>query len=313
LARRNRKDKVTVSFHYLIRAVEGSDGEPKNAPITAAEFKEAMDRVIAAPPIDTSTQDAVDKLRFSSVAPTEDVNEVEPGLYFGKYKAIYTGHTYQNTAKGEIPYNSASIRNFYFIAYRSKTSGRIYIATQYLGQFGDYTGLRNTLTRAFSNKKGIESHSFRNHSTAFQKVKAKEILIEYMKPGANSGTANSFGNISTIVLKRSGDGEQFAAETRKRLFSVFESPKEKIKSEVAKILKEDQLIAVSDEDILNCTVLAEVEGSERRYYFLNDSNHATHFHLSVGLDVHGHPDPGQLQAAMREMLKTQILKKAENV
>lgn len=312
MARRNRKDKVTVSFHYLIRVIEGSDGEPKNAPIAAAEFKEAMDRVIAAPPIDTSTQDAVDKLRYSSVAPTEGVTEVEPGLYFGKYKGIYSGHTYHNTAKGEIPSNSASIRNFYFIAYRSK-SGRVYIATQYLGQFGDYTGLRNTISRAFSNRKGIDSHSFRNHSTAFQKVKAKEILIEYMKPGKNKGAANTFGNISTIVLKRSGDGTEFAEATRKRLFSLFDGPKEKIKAEVAKILKEDQLIAVSDNDILNCTVLAEVEGNERRYYFINDSNHATHFQLSVGLDQHGHPNPAQLQTAMREMLKNQILKKSENV
>jgi hypothetical protein len=312
LPRRNRKDKVTVSFHYLTRVVEDEDGEPKNTAISAAEFKEAMDRVATTPQIDTSTQEGVDKLRFSSTAPVEGVVEVEAGLYFGKYKGICTGHTYHNTDKGEIPYNSASVRNFYFIAYRAK-SGRIYIATQYLGQFGDYAGLRNTISRAFTNKKGIESHSFRNHSTAFQQVKAKEIMIEYMKPGKNAGTKNAFGNISTIVLKRSGDGTDFAAATRKRLFSLFDGPKEKIKAEVAKILKEDQLIAVSDEDILNCTVLAEVDGNERRYYFINDSNHATHFQLSVGLDQHGHPDAGQLRIAMREMLKNQVLKKSENV
>lgn len=313
MPRRNRKDKVTVSFHYLIRVVEGPDGEPKNAPFTAAEFKKAMERVAATPPIDTSTQEGVDKLRFSSTAPVEDVVEVEPELYFGKYKGIYTGHTYHNTAKGEIPYNSASVRNFYFIAYRSKASGRIYIATQYLGQFGDYTGLRNTIARAFSEKKGIDSRSFRNSSTSFEKVKAKEIIIEYMKPGANAGSANSFGKISTIVLKRSGDGAEFAAATRKRLFSLFQSPKDKIKAEVAKILKEDQLIAVSDNDILDCIVLAEVDGRDTKYYFINDSNRATHFELAVGLNVHGHPDVDQLRTAMREMLKGRILKKSENV
>ncbi len=313
MARRNRKDKVTVSFHYLTRVVAGSDGDPKTTPLNAAEFREAMERIAAAPPIDTSTQEGVDKLRFSSAAPVEGVIEVEPELYFGRYKGIYTGHTYHNTAKGEIPYNSASVRNFYFIAYRSNSSGRVYLATQYLGQFGDYSGLKNTITRAFTNKKGIESHSFRNHSTAFQQVKAKEIMIEYMKPGANAGSGNSFGNISTIVLRRSGDGSEFEAATRKRLFSLFDKPKDKIKTEVAKILQEDQLIAVSDDDILNCTVLAEVDGSERRYYFINDSNHATHFQLSVGLDEHGHPDPTQLITAMRKVLKEQILKKAENV
>lgn len=134
-----------------------------------------------------------------------------------------------------------------------------------------------------------------------------------MKPGANAGAANSFGNITTIVLKRSGDGTDFAAATRKRLFSIFDGPKEKIKAEVAKILKEDQLIAVSDSDILNCVVLAEVEGAERRYHFINDTNHATHFQLAVGIDKYGHPEPTQLQNLMRDMLKNQILKKAENV
>lgn len=220
---------MTVSFHYLTRVVEGSDGEPMNVPFSVAEFKEAMDRIVATPKIDTSTQEGVDKLRFSPTVPIANFTEIEPNLYFGTYQGIYTGHTYQNTAKGEIPYNSASLRTFYFMAYWSKPKGRVYIATQYLGQFGDYTGLRNTISRAFSNKKGIESHSFRNNSTAFQKVKAKEISVEYMKSGSDAGTANSFGNVATIVLKRSGDGSDFAEATRKRLFSIFDGPKDKIK------------------------------------------------------------------------------------
>lgn len=313
LARRNRKDKVTVSFHYLTRIVEGSDGEAKNAPFTDAEFKEAMVRLAAMPKIDTSTQEGVDKLRFGATVPIENLKEIETNLYFGTYQGIYTGHTYQNTAKGEIPYNSASLRTFYFLAYWSKPKGRIYIATQYLGQFGDYTGLKTTIMRAFTNRKGIDSRSFRNNSTAFQKVKAKEISIEYLKSGSDAGTANSFGRIATIVLKRSGDGSEFAEATRKRLFSIFDGPKDKIKTEVAKILRENKLTSVSDNDILNCTVLAEVDGSERRYYFINDTNYATQFHVSVGMDSNGHPDPTQLKTAMRNMLKDDILKKSEHV
>lgn len=313
MARRSRKDKVTVSFHYLARVVEGSDGEPTTVPFTANEFKDAMARLAATPEIDTSTQEGVDKLRFSPTVPVANLVELETNLFFGTYKGIYTGHTYHNTAKGEIPYNSASIRTFYFMAYWSKPRGRVYLATQYLGQYGDYTGLKTTVTRAFNNKSGIESHSFRNASTAFQKVKAKEIAIEYMQSGTSAGAGNSFGNVATIVLKRSGDGLDFAEATRKRLFSIFEGPKDKIKTEVAKILRENKLTSVADTDVLNCTVLAEVEGSERRYYFLNDSNFATQFPVSVGMSLHGHPDEAQLQAAMRELLKNQIIAKAENV
>jgi hypothetical protein len=313
LGRRNRKDKVTVSFHYLTRAARDAEGEPTTVPITVAEFKEAIDGIINTPEIDTSTQDGVDKLRFSTIVPIKDLIELEPNLYFGTYTGIYTGHTYQNTAKGEIPYDSASLRNFSFLVYWSKPKGRVYIATQYLGQFGDYTGLKTTIIRAFEDTKGIESHSFRNTSEALHKVKAKEISIEYMQSSTNAGSANSFGNIATIVLKRSGDGLEFADAARKRLFSILDGPKDKIKSEVAKILKENKLTSVSDNDILNCTVLAEVDGSERRYYFINDSSFATHFQVSVGMDIHGHPDVAQLQKAMRRTLKDEILSKSENV
>lgn len=313
LPRRNRKDKVTVSFHHLVRLNEQDNGEVESIPITEAEFKDAMDRVAATPKIDTTTQEGVDKLRYSATVPVEDLKEVEKNLFFGKYQGIYTGHTYQNTTKGDIPYNSASIRDFYFLAYWSKPKGRVYIATQYLGQFGDYTGLKTTIMRAFANRKGLTSHSFRSNSTAFQKVKAKEISIEYMKPGSDAGKANSFGNIATMVFKRSGDGTDFAEATRKRLFSIIEGPKDKIKAEVAKILRENKLESVNDDDILNCTVLAEVEGSERRYYFLNQSNYATQFEVSVGMDKHGHPDVDQLREAMRNKLKNDILKKSENV
>ena len=145
----------------------------------------------------------MDKLRFGVTVPVLNLTEVEANLYFACYKGVYTGHTYENTAKGVIPYDSASLRTFYFLAYWSKPKGRIYIATQYLGQFGDYTGLKNTIMRAFADRKGIESHSFRNVSTAFQKVQAKEISIEYIKPGADAGSSNSFGKIATIVLKKS--------------------------------------------------------------------------------------------------------------
>jgi len=313
LGRRNRKDKVTVSFHFLTRTIKEDGKEPRTDDVKLSEFQAAMAQIAAMPPVDTSTQAGVDQLRFSTTVPILGLCELENNLFFGCYKGVYTGHTYENTAKGEIPYDSASLRSFYFMAYWSKPKGRVYIATQYLGQFGDYTGLKNTIVRAFANSKGLESHSFRNVSTAFQKVEAKEISIEYLRKGQDAGTANSFGRGATVVLRRSGDGSDFAEATRKRLFSIFEGPKEKIKAEVAKILREDQLMSVSDEDILDCTVLAEVDGSNRRYHFINDSNFATHFELSVSMTVHGHPDPEQLKGSMRSLLKNEILKKSENV
>jgi hypothetical protein len=91
LARRNRKDKVTVSFHYLTRTTEGDGGEPKTAPFSAVEFKEAMNRIASAPTIDTSTREGVDKLRFGTTVPVLDLKEVEDNLYFGVNRAGFAG------------------------------------------------------------------------------------------------------------------------------------------------------------------------------------------------------------------------------
>ena len=113
MARRNRKDKVTVTFHYLTRTVEGADGEPTTAPITKGEFEAAMKRIAETPPIDTSTREGVDKLRFGSTVPVADLTEVESCLFFGSYKGVYTGHSYENTARGLIPHDSASLRKFF--------------------------------------------------------------------------------------------------------------------------------------------------------------------------------------------------------
>lgn len=88
LARRNRKDKVTVTFHYLTRTLEGDDGEPKTVPITVEEFQAAMKAIADTPPIDTTTQAGVDKLRFGSTVPVLDLSEPETNLFFGAYKAF---------------------------------------------------------------------------------------------------------------------------------------------------------------------------------------------------------------------------------
>ena len=293
--------------------MKGDNEIPELVPVELNEFQQAMGRIASTPASDTTTREGVDALRFGSTVPVLNLAEIEENLFFGTYKGIYTGHSYENTAKGIIPHDSVSLRTFYFLAYWSKDKGRVYIGTQYLGPFGDYTGLKNTITRAFANRKGLEAHSFRKMSSFFQKVEAKEIAIEYMRRGVDAGAENSYRKGATVVLKRRGDKDGFAEETRRRLFSVFDSPKDKVRTAVAKILREDLLIAVQDEDILNCTVLAEVDGSDRRYHFIGDSNFATAFPVSVGMSIDGHPDPAQLQAAMRELLKNEILVKTEHV
>lgn len=314
MGRGNKKEAVTVSFHYLVRVVDDADDEPQNTPISLKDYRAAMAALQALPVPTFSTQQDVDNLRFSTTVPIYNFAEIESNLFFGMYKGVYSGHSYENTAKGTIPYNSASLRQFYFIVYRSATSGRVYIGTQYLGQFGAYTELKNTIIRAFTNRKGLEAHSIRSNGHAFQKAQAKEIVVEYMRKGEDVGKANTFSRgPKTFVIKASGSGDDFAIATRKRLFSLFSGPKDKIRSEVSKILAEADLISVADDEILNCTVIASVDGESKRYNFINDSKFATQFSISVGRTPDGHPVEDQTRLAMRALLKNAVLSKAENV
>lgn len=312
MARGKRNEKVTTTFHFLMRVKK--DGEKSvPVPISLNEFTAAMAELMAMPPVDTSTQAAVDKIRFAPTAPVQNVQKIDNNLYFGKYKAVYSGHAYENTARGLIPHDSASLRTFSFLVYRSHASGRIYVATQYLGQFGDYVGLARTIKDSFANKKGLESHSIRSVSNSFQQVKAKEVVVDYMRQPDKISKSNAFGKRATVVIKSTGDGTEFQEEARKRLFGLLGGPIEAVKKEVAKILKEDQLISISDADIINCTVLADVNGAEKRYYFINDNSFATHFNLGVSPGLDGHPDEDQVKKQMLALLQNEIIAKSQHV
>lgn len=314
MGRSAKNEAVTVSFHYLVRVVKEEGKEPVNNPISEKDFKEAMAALQAMPAPTFSTQKEVDDLRFSSTVPIYSLVEIEADTYFGMYKGVYSGHSYENTARGIIPHNSASLRKFYFIVHRSSLSGRVYIGAQYLGQFGAYVELRNTIVRAFTRRKGIEAHSIRSNNHYFQKAQAKEIVVEYMRKGANAAKPNTFNQgPKTFVIKSTGSGDEFAAATRRRLFSIFDGPKEKIRSEVAKIIREADLLSIADDEILNCTVVASVEGSTKRYSFINEGKFATQFPIAVGRTPDGHPIEDDAKKAMRDLLKERVLKKAENV
>src|SRR5688572_7219133 len=70
------------------------------------------------------------------------------------------GHSYRNSSKGEISADSINQRRFHFLLYLAE-SGRVYIGTQYLGNFGAYEPLRRTIIELFSGSQAIHSHTFR--------------------------------------------------------------------------------------------------------------------------------------------------------
>lgn len=307
---RYKREAVTVSFHYLRREQREDGGELKVIPFSEAEFATLTQRLKSLKPLDLTDEDVRDRLRFRGMAPIEKVQIVNDRTVFGTYRGSYWGHAFENTERGKIPAHSINLRPFYFLLYLSE-SGRIYIGAQYLGQYGSYIALKNTIVHLLDNSKGVVAHSFRLDAAAFQKVEPKEIWIQVAKQSPSLASGNVFAEGALIAFKPSERGSAFGAEVKRRLYPVLGTSKDKIQHAVAGIVKESKLLDVDDEDIRDCTIVGEVNGKRKTIYMLGQSSFASQFPLEVGVNEDGHPLPEPTKKAMLEVLSDQIISRSE--
>ena len=132
MARRRKKEEVSVSFHYLFREMENRAGEVDQKGFSQSEFDNLVQNLLDFPQVDLSEEDVIDRLIFKRFVPIEKVTKINSRTAFGVFRSAYSGHAYDNSEKGKISADSVSLRPFHFLIYLSDT-GRIYLAAQYLG------------------------------------------------------------------------------------------------------------------------------------------------------------------------------------
>jgi hypothetical protein len=143
-----KREEATCSFHYLIREKRENGKRPEIVSFTEDDFARFCASLIEQPDIDINDEETCRRIKLSVNAPVEKCEMIDDRTLFGRFRGRYTGHAYENTDVGEIPDSSVSLRPFYFLAYLSE-SGRIYVGSQYLGQFGGYgTTLHRILERS---------------------------------------------------------------------------------------------------------------------------------------------------------------------
>lgn len=307
---RYKREAVTVTFHYLIRQEKAEEGGVKFIPFTYDEFVELASTLQSLPPMDLAQEQVRDKLRFKNVVPIGKIELVNDRTIFGSYQAAYWGHAYDNTDVGKIPASSISLRPFYFLLYYSE-SGRIYIGVQYLGQFGSYTGLKKTIIR-FLRGANIAAHSFRLGAAAFEAVEPKEVRVQISKKPEEIAGDNVFSEGAVIAFKRSSRGDAFGTQVKKRLFPFVGTTKDKIQKAAAGILKDSKLVDVDDEDIQDCSIIGEVDGRRTTIYMISQGLYASQFHLSVGFNEDGHPEPEPVKKEMLKLLEAKIISRKED-
>jgi hypothetical protein len=308
-----KREEATCSFHYLVKEQRDEGKKLKIVPFTDDDFVSFCTSLIAQPDIDIKDEETCRRIKDSINAPVEKCEMIDDRTLFGRFRARYTGHAYENTDVGEIPDSSVSLRPFFFLAYLSE-SGRIYIGSQYLGQFGGYGKLERTLRRFIPGKERVISHSFRHNATSYIGAKPKEVRVAFSRqPKEITGTAK-FGQRGAMTFKpTSSKDEQFTSTVSTNILAKLGQSNAALRKAVANMLTGNDMLSMRDEDIEDCTVVATVDGKKTTINVIEAGHFATRFPLNISTYIKGHPDKDRAQAAMLNLLKNQIIARNEIV
>ncbi len=196
--------------------------------------------------------------------------------------------------------------------YLSK-SGKIYLASQYLGNYGGYTAIKNTILQAFSKKREIVARSFNLGNAHFKKADAKEVEVRFSRNGESITSKNIFGRSGAIVFKKQSRDDGFELEVRSKLLAHTGKPPKEMRKLIAELMRSYKLLDVADSDIEDCKVIALVEGNRKTIHLLEDSSFASRFFVDVKLNADGHPKYEPLKEVAIDLLEKEIISRKEDV
>lgn len=290
------------------------DGEPVRAPFTADEFEKVYLALTKAKSLDLEDEQVLDEVRMKKIAPIVKLERDNDRTISGLFKSSYFGHSFENTTKGDIPADSVNLRPFFFQLYLSE-SGRIYISSQYLGLYGGYTQIKNTVVSALADRSQIQSRSFNVAALDLDNVDIKTVEIEYARKSSSISKGNILGKRGIFVLKpEDSEDQEFEKAIHKKLLDKFPfSSASAVKKEIASILKKGELIELDDDEIESCKLVIRTEGKTRNLFILAGANFASRFTVNVTKSDNGHPRYKPLKKRVSELFTKQILSIKEDV
>ena len=308
---KRKREEATCSFHFIVHEKRVENREVEIVPFTKDQFKTFCHRLIAQSPLDLNNDETCTQIKLATNSPVEMCEMVDDRTLFGRFRALYSGHAYENTDVGEIPHSSVSLRPFFFLAYLSE-SGRIYIGSQYLGQFGGYGGLYKTL-RLFL-PEPIVSHSFRHDGTSYKDAKPKEVRVNFSRKHSDITGSAKFGQRGAMTFKpNSKQDQEFNTTVSTKILAILGQSDAVLKKAVADMLGGNEMLALRDDDIEDCTVVVTVNGKSQTINVIEAGHFATRFSLDIAEYIKGHPDLAQSKTAMMKLLKEKIISRSEHV
>ncbi|WEJ11171.1 hypothetical protein [Sinorhizobium prairiense] len=282
-----KNEEVSASFHYLIRVKKSGDDEVV-IPFTTGDFTGLFTKMQSQKPFDLSLERDIERLRSYKEAPLENLELVNQRTITGTFKASYYGHGYDNSEKGRISADSVNLRPFHFVLYLAE-SGRIYVGSQYLGLFGGYRILRDTIKGMMPESAGIRSLSYRLGASYYKNAEPKEIRVNVANKSTSIAGRSQLGGKMMIALTRTSKEDPLVDRVKRGVIPFFGKGQREIKHAVAGLMNQSDLIELDDDDVLDCTVLADMNGKSTTIYMFDNGIRATRFKLDVSVDDDGHP------------------------
>lgn len=303
---RRRRDFASVSFHFLQRE-EGSGGDnPRVQAISEDEFNALCDGVQNQPWPDTEDEATKEQLRNGLLVPFRGFERINERIAIGTFQTSYSGHAFHNTEKGKISATSLNQREFLYLLYLSE-QGKVFIAAQYLGNYGGYESLRWGLTRHLRTRSGIKSYSFRRETYDPAIIRTKSIRVNISQK-VRDDQDNVLTKKRVIVLERDGiHDEAFEDAARDQFIPIMNSDDPQKNEALAQLLGHNNLMSAADEDVVNCVMIVDIDGKEKRLQVLGDNHFATRFSLNVPYNEDGHPEFAPTVRAMQAALMQQII------
>lgn len=306
-----KREGIFVSFHYLEKELHVEGGEARRHPFTEAEFANLTSFIANQPAPSLKDETELEAIRRGKLIPYENCEYVDKRTFRGVFRAGYWGHAYENSDKGNITAESVNLRNFCFFLYLAE-NGRIFIGTQYLGNYGGYTVFADIIKRKLKvgEKTVINSRSIVSDAYNFKDTTPVEVKIDHANTGKTIEERQVFGSSGMLAFRKSSNDETFDLTVRDKFLSLLGSPIQKIKQSIAKTINENAIYTVDDESIKNCRVVVrKKEGGQFTVYLFDQGHRATMYHLDVKLGNDGKLKIPETVASMIGKFEEEIVPK----
>lgn len=308
MAKRQKSNIITASFHYLIKTVRDDDNTMAEHDVgfTPAEFARIVARISNTGKLDDNDEQVVLNIKLGNDLPFLKHEVVDDYIHFGDFEGAYYGQRYRNNRVGEISADSLNLRGFHYLATLLR-DGKILIGVSYNGQYGDYDGIRQCFSYLLRGTGKVASKTIKNIADELGDGQPVDIKLNFRKASERPEHRSLFGRTGMIAIKATEYGTDFADDVA-RMARATKGTVEDRKKSIAELVNESGFMELDDDEILGCSALVrEKNGRTKTVYLLGENNFSTKYALDVVPDIHGVPNRLKVRDEMVRVMRERIM------